>query len=152
VDELTRRDTLRLTVGCGVAAMGLVSCADTSESNRPATAAETVRSANGSTTASPSRREVAAVASVPDGGVLDVTEPAGEPAYLVRRGDAIRLVSATCTHASCRVSWQPRDRHFRCPCHGGAYDQQGMVLSGPPPRALEELPVDIADGKVYLER
>jgi Rieske Fe-S protein len=119
---------------------------------RAATASDTVPPPAASTTTQPSRREVATVESVPDGDALDVTAAAGEPAYLVRSGDVIRLVSATCTHANCRVSWQPTDRHFRCPCHGGTYDMQGMVLSGPPPRALDELPVAITNGKVYLER
>jgi Rieske Fe-S protein len=151
VDEITRRDTLRLAAGCGVAALGLAGCTGSTEPNRPSAVSETVRSPDASTT-SPSRREVAVAESVPDGAVLDVTAAAGEPAYLVRNGDAIRLVSATCTHANCRVAWQASEQHFRCPCHGGTYDLQGMVLSGPPPRALEELPVAVADGKVYLER
>ena len=149
--EITRRETLRLTAGCGMAALGLAGCAGDTGSSSPSAVSETVRTSDASTM-SPSRREVATVASVPDGAVLDVTAAAGEPAYLIRSGDAIRLVSATCTHANCRVAWQAGERHFRCPCHGGTYDLNGMVLSGPPPRALAEMPVAIADGKVYLER
>jgi Rieske Fe-S protein len=147
VEQVTRRDALRLTAGV-VAAMGSVSCSARSEPDDQSGTSETPRS---STTTS-SRRVLAAVTTVPDDGVLDVTATAGEPAYLIRSNDAIRAVSATCTHANCRVSWQPSGRHFRCPCHGGTYDPQGLVLGGPPPRALEELPVVIDDGNVYLDR
>lgn len=98
-----------------------------------------------------SRRELAAVAAVPDGEAVDVSAAAGEPAYLIRRGDSIRALSATCTHARCTVAWQPSSRQFHCPCHRGSFDSQGSVLSGPPPRALDQLPIVVEDGTAYLE-
>lgn len=149
MDELSRRDALLLAAGCGIAALGSASCASSPESDRPADVKQASRSSQPSTPATP--RELAAVTAVPDGGALDVTAAAGEPAYLIRRGDSIRGVSATCTHASCRVAWQATTERFECPCHRGTYDAQGLVLSGPPPRALPELRVVIAGGFVYLE-
>ena len=76
---------------------------------------------------------------------------AGEPAYLIRSGDTIRALSATCTHARCTVAWQASSRQFRCPCHRGTYDSQGSVVSGPPPRALDELQIVVENGTAYLE-
>jgi cytochrome b6-f complex iron-sulfur subunit len=98
------------------------------------------------------RRELGAVMAVPDGGALDVSATAGEPAYLIRGGDSIRLLSATCTHARCQVSWNASSLQFQCPCHHGRYDSQGQVVSGPPPRALAELQVTVDNGTVYLDR
>jgi cytochrome b6-f complex iron-sulfur subunit len=88
---------------------------------------------------------------VPDGEAVDVSAAAGEPAYLIRSGDTIRALSATCTHARCTVAWQASSRQFRCPCHRGTYDSQGSVLSGPPPRALDELQIVVENGTAYLE-
>lgn len=141
-DELSRRAALKLAAGCGVAALGSAGCTGTES------ATTTGATAPGQPT--PSRRELAAVATVPDGAPVDVSTAAGEPAYLVRRGDSVRALSATCTHASCRVTWQADSQRFQCPCHHGAYDAQGVVISGPPPRALKELPVIVDAGTVYL--
>lgn len=61
--------------------------------------------------------------------------------YLDREGDGYRALSATCTHLGCRVSWQPGTNQFRCPCHGGVFDREGRVVSGPPPTPLRRLNV-----------
>src|SRR5215207_8320345 len=142
MEELTRRNALRLTAGA-LAAMSCASCASGEDADGPSGVSQTSRSSEPSTPLS--RRELAAVADVPDGSAVDVTAAAREPAYLARSGDSTRLLSATCTHASCRVAWQPTDRTFLCPCHHGTYDIQGEVLSGPPPRGLEELPIIVED-------
>jgi rieske iron-sulfur protein len=59
--------------------------------------------------------------------------------------------SAICTHLGCtvRFSEEPMDQapfpHIHCPCHGAMFDPQrgGVVLGGPPPRALPQLPVKL---------
>lgn len=61
--------------------------------------------------------------------------------YLDREGDGYRALSATCTHLGCRVSWQADKNQFRCPCHGGVFDREGRVVSGPPPTPLQRLNV-----------
>jgi menaquinol-cytochrome c reductase iron-sulfur subunit len=48
-----------------------------------------------------------------------------------------------CTHLGCPVLWQPGANLFMCPCHGGVYDRDGNVVSGPPPRGLERLNVRV---------
>jgi Rieske Fe-S protein len=63
--------------------------------------------------------------------------------FLVRDGDAVKALSATCTHLGCQVAWDREARRFRCPCHGGAYDAQGRVLDGPPPRPLDAIDVRV---------
>jgi Rieske Fe-S protein len=49
---------------------------------------------------------------------------------------SVRAFSATCTHLGCQVHWDLDGRRFLCPCHGGAYDVDGRVIAGPPPRPL----------------
>ena len=66
---------------------------------------------------------------------------------------SVRALSATCTHLGCRVSWNGASQHFECPCHRGAYDREGRVVSGPPPAPLPSVParVDLAADEVHVE-
>jgi Rieske Fe-S protein len=83
-------------------------------------------------------------------GPLLVTDPvSGDPAYLVRAGDHVRCLSAVCTHGGCTVAWSAKQHEFACPCHGGLYDIDGAVVSGPPPQPLPELAVRVAHGQVF---
>lgn len=71
---------------------------------------------------------------------------ANETVFLVWDGlTGVRAMSATCTHLGCRVRWDQAAERFKCPCHGGQYDGQGRVVSGPPPRPLAALQARIND-------
>ena len=60
--------------------------------------------------------------------------------FIDKDGDTgYRALSATCTHLGCRVQWDTNAKHFLCPCHGGIYDRDGHVVSGPPPRPLDRI-------------
>ena len=63
--------------------------------------------------------------------------------YIDREGDGYRALSATCSHLGCRVRWDPAATQFRCPCHGGVFDREGRVVSGPPPGPLTRLTVRV---------
>ena len=67
-------------------------------------------------------------------------------------GNTVQAVSATCTHLGCNVKWDPDASLFRCPCHGGVYDQKGQVVAGPPPRPLSTVRarVDESTGERHL--
>jgi Rieske Fe-S protein len=69
--------------------------------------------------------------------------------FLVRSGEQVRALDSTCTHLGCRTRYNPETRFIECPCHGGVYDAQGQVVSGPPPRALAALPTRL-DGEQVL--
>lgn len=58
--------------------------------------------------------------------------------------------SPYCTHVGCPVTWTPGAEMFMCPCHGGTFDRNGGVASGPPPRPLERLPVRVRAGQVEI--
>lgn len=63
--------------------------------------------------------------------------------YIDREGGGYRALSATCSHLGCRVRWEESARQYHCPCHGGKYDRDGNVVSGPPPAPLTRLPVRV---------
>lgn len=64
--------------------------------------------------------------------------------------DPIVLLS-TCSHLGCSVLWNKQSGHFECPCHGGAYDEEGRVVAGPPPEPLTRLEVKI-EGEICFAR
>jgi len=51
--------------------------------------------------------------------------------FVYRDHEAIKSVSAVCTHLGCTV--QRTTDGFECPCHGSCYSDTGKVLSGPAP-------------------
>ena len=52
-----------------------------------------------------------------------------------------KAFSAVCTHLNCTVQYQPESQGILCACHNGRYDLNGQVVSGPPPRPLEQFKV-----------
>ncbi len=85
----------------------------------------------------------------------------GEPALLLKADSGYRAFSLTCTHLGCVVRWRGGEEgsdsagdkkpgRFACPCHGGFFDAEGKVLSGPPSRPLERLEVRQRDGRIFI--
>lgn len=70
--------------------------------------------------------------------------------FLVRRGDALRAISAVCTHLGCTVS--EAKEGFHCPCHGSRFSAEGENVAGPAPRPLPWRPLSrAADGAVVVD-
>ncbi len=44
---------------------------------------------------------------------------------------ALHMVSLTCPHLGCLLSWNPDERTWDCPCHGSRFDFDGNLLDGP---------------------
>jgi Rieske Fe-S protein len=59
-------------------------------------------------------------------------------------------MSSICTHLGCRVRWISDQEQFFCPCHTAAFDQEGNVVTGPPPRPLDRYEVKEEDGQLYV--
>ncbi len=71
--------------------------------------------------------------------------------YVVRTGDQdVRVFSDICTHLGCRVTWHPNLEHYVSPCHDGHFNKLGDVVSGPPPRPLDEYAARIEAGNLYV--
>ena len=67
-----------------------------------------------------------------------------KPGIVVRTADGeVRAFSAVCTHLDCTVQYKPDTAQLWCACHNGTYDMGGNVVSGPPPRALEQFVVNL---------
>ncbi len=64
--------------------------------------------------------------------------------------NVLTAFSPVCSHLGCFVNWDNNKKEFICPCHAGRYDINGNVISGPPPKPLTKMPLEIRDGKVYI--
>ncbi len=71
--------------------------------------------------------------------------------FIVRRQNGeVMVLSNICTHLGCHVSWHPDLQHYVSPCHNGHFDLYGQVVSGPPPRPLDEFKTKIEAGMLYI--
>ncbi len=67
-----------------------------------------------------------------------------KPAIVVRTAEGeLRAFSAVCTHLDCTVQFKTDTSQIWCACHNGLYDLAGQVVSGPPPRNLEQYVVNV---------
>ena len=51
----------------------------------------------------------------------------------------ITALSPTCTHAGCIVKFNTEEKTWDCPCHGGRFDLNGNVITGPPRENLKQI-------------
>lgn len=66
-------------------------------------------------------------------------------------GRTFQVFAINCAHLGCPVRWFPQSSLFMCPCHGGAYYQDGSRASGPPERGLFEYKYKIDGGKLLIK-
>jgi len=72
--------------------------------------------------------------------------------YVLRKNEKeVRILSDICTHLGCRVTWHPDQKNYISPCHDGHFDIWGNVVSGPPPRPLDEFVTTIEDGNLFVK-
>lgn len=57
-----------------------------------------------------------------------------------------RVLSSVCPHLGCSVRWIEKQDHFVCPCHGGTFTADGVHVSGPPLRGMDELESKVENG------
>jgi menaquinol-cytochrome c reductase iron-sulfur subunit len=71
--------------------------------------------------------------------------------FVIRKDENhVMVLSNICTHLGCRVSWHSDIQQYVCPCHDGHFDMLGNVISGPPPRPLDEFTTKVEDGILYI--
>jgi Rieske Fe-S protein len=70
----------------------------------------------------------------------------------VRRisGNSFQVFAINCAHLGCPVRWFAQSRLFLCPCHGGAYYEDGSRASGPPERGLFVYEYKIVAGALMI--
>jgi len=76
-----------------------------------------------------------------------------KPAILINTPQgALRAFSAVCTHLNCTVQYSQETGHIWCACHNGRFDLSGKVISGPPPRPLEEYKVNVMGKDIIVSK
>jgi menaquinol-cytochrome c reductase iron-sulfur subunit len=65
-------------------------------------------------------------------------------------GNDFQVFAINCAHLGCPVRWFAQSRLFLCPCHGGAYYEDGSRASGPPERGLFEYEHKIVAGSLMI--
>jgi Rieske Fe-S protein len=137
-DEVTRREFARfLVAGAGAMAAGNVGIAAWTQ----------LRTIN---TGEP--RELIALEDVAVGDTFLFRYPTdADPAILLRIADReVVAFSQKCTHLGCVVYFEAEEDRWHCPCHEGNFEPRtGEVISGPPPRALGRIDVEIRDATIW---
>jgi Rieske Fe-S protein len=92
-------------------------------------------------------------------GALD-TLPVGDgmmvrhgdkPLLVIRpRPDQLVVLSGICTHRRCVLRWDRERLAVVCPCHAGAFDIKGNVVSGPPNEPLAQFRAEVRGGEIYV--
>lgn len=76
-----------------------------------------------------------------------------KPGLLIRTASGdLKAFSAVCTHLDCIVQYRPDTKQIWCACHNGQYNLNGENIGGPPPRPLEEYPVNKRGDDIVVNR
>jgi menaquinol-cytochrome c reductase iron-sulfur subunit len=94
---------------------------------------------------------------------VDVVAPMVKDAWIAARNvvlgaawirrtapDKIVALSAICPHLGCSIGWDTSAGNFLCPCHDSRFSPEGDKLNGPSERGMDELPVEVRDGRLQL--
>jgi cytochrome b6-f complex iron-sulfur subunit len=88
--------------------------------------------------------------------------------FIFREKNTFHAISAECTHLGCTVKMQRLNQpkkvtvggreileqaEFACPCHGSKYYGDGTNYSGPAPRPLDHLKLELSpdDGQLMVD-
>ena len=76
-----------------------------------------------------------------------------QPGLLIRtKDDRLLAFIAECTHLDCTVQYRGDLGLIWCACHNGKYDLNGKNISGPPPKPLTRLDVQVSDQDIYVTK
>lgn len=67
----------------------------------------------------------------------------GRAVWVVRTKKGFFALLGRCTHLGCTPRWQPAPKRFKCPCHGSVFTREGDNVSGPAPRPLERVHIEL---------
>jgi Rieske Fe-S protein len=83
------------------------------------------------------------------GGSVEGASVAGSAWLVLREAGELVAFNPACPHARCAYEWTDEAK-FSCLCHDAFFDIDGNVLSGPPPRPLDEYRVREIDGRIEI--
>ena len=70
--------------------------------------------------------------------------------WLRRIGDQVIAFNTVCPHLGCSVDYRPSENDFYCPCHSSAFDIDGKKANSIPPRSMDDLEVNVEDGRILV--
>jgi nitrite reductase/ring-hydroxylating ferredoxin subunit len=82
-------------------------------------------------------------------GSVDGASLAGSAWLVLREAGELVAFDPRCPHARCAYELTDEGT-FSCLCHDAFFDLDGNVLSGPPPRPLDEFRVREIDGRIEI--
>jgi glycine/D-amino acid oxidase-like deaminating enzyme/nitrite reductase/ring-hydroxylating ferredoxin subunit len=89
-----------------------------------------------------SAEEIASLEEIkPDEGKLVDFKDQKLAIYKSKTGQ-ITALNPVCTHAKCIVNFNDEEKSWDCPCHGGRFDLNGKVLTGPPRHDLQQIDIE----------
>jgi cytochrome b6-f complex iron-sulfur subunit/menaquinol-cytochrome c reductase iron-sulfur subunit len=71
--------------------------------------------------------------------------------WVVREGDRVRAMSATCPHLGCAIDLSADKQSFACPCHVSKFALSGDTRSGPSPRGMDPLAARVREGWIEVD-
>lgn len=95
-------------------------------------------------------RRVAIVGDARDAFTVTPAEQLGS-VWLVRKGNEVRALSATCPHLGCAIDLAGDKKAFSCPCHTSSFAIDGAAQSGPSPRGMDSLATRVKEGWVEVD-
>ncbi|MCX6188742.1 MAG: Rieske (2Fe-2S) protein [Bacteroidetes bacterium] len=57
---------------------------------------------------------------------------------VINSGGNFICLAQACTHQGCSLDYRSSTNNLVCPCHGGTFDLDGKVTSGPPPAPIKK--------------
>jgi Rieske Fe-S protein len=65
---------------------------------------------------------------------------------LPAKDGVVRILSPICPHLGCSIPWIEAKQQFVCPCHTAIFTLEGTRVSGPSPRAMDDLESKVEEG------
>jgi menaquinol-cytochrome c reductase iron-sulfur subunit len=69
---------------------------------------------------------------------------------LPMKDGVLRVLSPICPHLGCLIPWIEAKQQFICPCHTAIFALDGGRISGPAPRAMDDLESKIDNGMLKV--
>lgn len=87
-------------------------------------------------------KEIESLAALhPESGMLINYKDTKLAVYKDAAGKVVAL-NPVCTHAQCIVNWNAVESSWDCPCHGGRFNTEGKVITGPARMDLQRIDID----------
>lgn len=98
-------------------------------------------------------------------GELNTVQWRGKPIFIMKKeegakfsttrnitvaGSDYTVMIGICTHLGCIPDFNKNKKLFKCACHGGEFDLNGVNSFGPPPRPMDIPPFTIEGTKLTL--